>query len=115
MYFAPLLLALPQINNGKLVPLVISGSKRSALLPDVTTIAEAGNPDHTTPAVTVPVHSGATSSQGSVYRPHKSFSAEALTGLQAASQPAKGAETVHTRARACSAPFLRLWAAGRRA
>lgn len=71
MYFAPLLLALPQINNGKLVPLVISGSKRSALLPDVTTIAEAGNPDHTTPAVTVPVHSGATSSQGSVYRPHR--------------------------------------------
>jgi tripartite-type tricarboxylate transporter receptor subunit TctC len=47
VYFVPLLLAVPQIKDGKLVPLVVSGSKRSVLLPDVPTIAEAGYPSAT--------------------------------------------------------------------
>lgn len=37
---------LPHIRSGKLVPLGVSGSKRSATLPDVPTLAEAGVPGY---------------------------------------------------------------------
>ena len=43
-FFAPLVSALPMIKAGKLIPLAVGTSKRSALLPDVPTLAEAGVP-----------------------------------------------------------------------
>jgi tripartite-type tricarboxylate transporter receptor subunit TctC len=39
---APIELALPQIHDGKLIALGVSTTRRSALLPEVPTIAEAG-------------------------------------------------------------------------
>ena len=39
---APVFLALPQIRNGRLVALGVSSARRSSLLPEVPTIAEAG-------------------------------------------------------------------------
>jgi tripartite-type tricarboxylate transporter receptor subunit TctC len=39
---APIELALPQIHDGKLIALGVSTARRSALLPEVPTIAEAG-------------------------------------------------------------------------
>ncbi len=36
--------ALPHIQSGKLIPLAVTGSRRSALLPDVPTVAEAALP-----------------------------------------------------------------------
>jgi tripartite-type tricarboxylate transporter receptor subunit TctC len=44
-FFAPVGLALPNIREGKLVPLVVNGSRRSAALPDVITTGEAGFAD----------------------------------------------------------------------
>jgi tripartite-type tricarboxylate transporter receptor subunit TctC len=41
-FFAPLVSALPMIKAGKLLPLAVGTDKRSALLPDVPTLAEAG-------------------------------------------------------------------------
>jgi tripartite-type tricarboxylate transporter receptor subunit TctC len=41
-YLAPISLALPQIRDGKLVALGVSTARRSTLLPEVPTIAEAG-------------------------------------------------------------------------
>jgi tripartite-type tricarboxylate transporter receptor subunit TctC len=41
---APIQLALPDIHHGRLVPIGVSTSRRSSLLPDVPTIAEAGVP-----------------------------------------------------------------------
>lgn len=41
-FFAPLGLALPQIHAGKVIALVVNGSQRSEVLPDVPTTAEAG-------------------------------------------------------------------------
>ena len=43
-FFAPLASALPLIRDGKLQALAVSTAKRSALLPDVPTTAEAGVP-----------------------------------------------------------------------
>jgi tripartite-type tricarboxylate transporter receptor subunit TctC len=39
---APISLALPQIRDGKLIALGVSAARRSALLPEVPTLAEAG-------------------------------------------------------------------------
>lgn len=36
---------LPMIQGGKLKPLAVTGSKRSALVPDIPTVAESGIPD----------------------------------------------------------------------
>jgi tripartite-type tricarboxylate transporter receptor subunit TctC len=41
-YFPPVALALPHIQAGKLFPLGVSSARRSSLLPDVPTLAEAG-------------------------------------------------------------------------
>src|SRR6266853_4310084 len=41
-YMVPISLALPQIRDGKLIALGVSTAPRSALLPEVPTIAEAG-------------------------------------------------------------------------
>ena len=39
---APISLALPQIRDGKLLALGVTSARRSSLLPEVPTIAEAG-------------------------------------------------------------------------
>jgi tripartite-type tricarboxylate transporter receptor subunit TctC len=44
-YFVPLAPAVGLVTQGKVVPLAVSTLKRSPLLPDVPTIAEAGYPD----------------------------------------------------------------------
>ena len=44
-FFGPVALVLPQIRDGKLVPLAVNGTKRTAALADVPTTAEAGFPD----------------------------------------------------------------------
>src|SRR5262249_55003863 len=44
-YFCPLPVALPFINDGKLVPLAVSSSRRASALPTVTTTLEAGFPN----------------------------------------------------------------------
>jgi tripartite-type tricarboxylate transporter receptor subunit TctC len=43
-FFAPLVSALPMIKAGRLTPLAVGTPKRSALLPDVPTLTEAGVP-----------------------------------------------------------------------
>jgi tripartite-type tricarboxylate transporter receptor subunit TctC len=44
-FFGPVALVLPQVRDGKLVALAVNTSKRSAMLPDVPTTAEAGITD----------------------------------------------------------------------
>jgi tripartite-type tricarboxylate transporter receptor subunit TctC len=41
-FFSPISAALPQVREGKLLALAVSSAKRSSLLPDVPTVAEAG-------------------------------------------------------------------------
>jgi tripartite-type tricarboxylate transporter receptor subunit TctC len=41
-FFAPLVSALPMIKAGRLLPLAVGTNRRSALLPDVPTLAESG-------------------------------------------------------------------------
>jgi len=43
-FFSPISAALPNIREGKLVPLGVSTAKRSSALPNVPTIAETGLP-----------------------------------------------------------------------
>jgi tripartite-type tricarboxylate transporter receptor subunit TctC len=44
-YFSPIAAALPHIRDGKLVALAVSTAKRTSLLPDAPTVAEAGVPN----------------------------------------------------------------------
>ena len=39
-YFAPVVSALPQIKDGRLLALAVGSAKRSSVLPDVPTVAE---------------------------------------------------------------------------
>jgi tripartite-type tricarboxylate transporter receptor subunit TctC len=41
-FFGPIALVLPQIRDGRLIPLAVNVAKRSATLPDVPTLLEAG-------------------------------------------------------------------------
>jgi tripartite-type tricarboxylate transporter receptor subunit TctC len=43
-YFAPINAALPHVRGGRALALAVSSAKRSSLLPDVPTVAEAGVP-----------------------------------------------------------------------
>src|SRR5262249_28359358 len=43
-YFSPVFAALSLINSGKLVPLAVTGTQRTPLLPDVQTFTEANFP-----------------------------------------------------------------------
>jgi tripartite-type tricarboxylate transporter receptor subunit TctC len=43
-FFSPISAALPQVREGKLVALAVSSAKRSSLLANVPTVAEAGLP-----------------------------------------------------------------------
>ena len=45
-YFATPVAALPQIKNGKAIPVAVTGPKRSPSLPDVPTVAESGYPGY---------------------------------------------------------------------
>lgn len=45
MVFPTMTLAVPQVKGGKLRPLAVTSSRRSALLPDVPTMIEAGFPE----------------------------------------------------------------------
>ena len=45
VYFSPLTPAMPLIQDGKLLALAVSSSKRASALPDVPTTVEAGFPD----------------------------------------------------------------------
>lgn len=44
-FFGPVALVLPHIREGKLSALAVNGNRRSATLPDVPTLQEAGYPD----------------------------------------------------------------------
>lgn len=44
VYFAPAAGALPQVSQGRLCPLAVTGSKRLSLAPAVPTIADSGYP-----------------------------------------------------------------------
>ena len=44
-FFAPLIVALPFLKDGKVQALAVSGSQRAAALPDVPTTVEAGFPN----------------------------------------------------------------------
>jgi len=44
-FFAPLIVALPFLKDGRLQALAVSGSQRAAALPDVPTTVEAGFPN----------------------------------------------------------------------
>ncbi len=46
VYFSPLAVALPFIQDGKLRPLAVTSKERLSLLPDVPTVAESGYPDY---------------------------------------------------------------------
>jgi tripartite-type tricarboxylate transporter receptor subunit TctC len=45
LMFLPIVLAMPHLANGRLVPLAVSSAQRSRVVPDVPTIAEAAIPD----------------------------------------------------------------------
>ena len=46
VYFSPLAVALPFIQDGKLRALAVTSKERMSLLPDVPTVAESGYPDY---------------------------------------------------------------------
>ena len=46
VYFPPIAPALPQIQQGKVRALAVTGTRRSPMLPDVPTVAEAGVPGY---------------------------------------------------------------------
>jgi tripartite-type tricarboxylate transporter receptor subunit TctC len=92
--FGSLVQTLGQIRGGKLKPLGVGGSKRSATLPDVPTIHEAGVPGYeatnwwgiiapagTPPAIVARLHKEITAIQQSPEM-QKRFQAEAVDALQ---------------------------------
>ena len=65
LIFSSLVQTTPHIKSGKLRPLGVGGTQRSAVLPDVPTIAEAGVPGYAP-------RTGGASSRRPAHRPRSS-------------------------------------------
>lgn len=77
-FFGPIALVLPQIRDGKLVPLAVNSARRSAILPELPTLAEAGIRD-----AEYPIWFGLFASTGTSREIVERLNRETLKALQA--------------------------------